>query len=137
MFLSAYDFGVGSDFNKLNKKSRNLDSFILDFIKNSNDSFLNRNYKINDDLSLIFSIDIPGVDENDLSVEIIEDNILKISGERKTLNSSYMINKSYAVPDGYDLESVEAKLKNGVLTINIKSLPEKTKDVKKILINSK
>lgn len=137
MFLSTYDFGMNSDLYKSSKKSKNFDSFILDFLKNSNESFLNKNYKINEDLSLTFSIDLPGVEENNLSVEIIEDNILKISGERKTLNSSYTINKSYSIPESYDLSSVEASLKNGVLTINIKSLPEKTKEVKKILINSK
>lgn len=92
-------------------------------------------YKRNDDGSLSVSLDLPGVEEKDISVEVTSDNLLQIRGQRKTATSSYSINKSFSVPDLYNTDHITAELKNGVLTL---TLPTKqtVKDVKKVAITS-
>jgi HSP20 family molecular chaperone IbpA len=92
-------------------------------------------YKRNDDGSLSVSLDLPGVEEKDISVEVTSDNLLQIRGQRKTATSSYSINKSFSVPDLYNTDHITAELKNGVLTF---TLPTKqtVKDVKKVAITS-
>ena len=92
-------------------------------------------YKRNDDGSLSVSLDLPGVEEKDISVEVTSDNLLQIRGQRKTATSSYSVNKSFSVPDLYDTDHITAELKNGVLTL---TLPTKqtVKDVKKVAITS-
>lgn len=74
------------------------------------------------------SFDIPGVDRNDLSIEI-EGNRLTVSGERKgdTYQGSSASRRSrygrfqqvFTIPDGVSAEAVEANCKDGVLTLSI------------------
>lgn len=92
-------------------------------------------YKKKDDNSLAVSVDLPGIEEQDVSVEVTSDNILQIRGERKTSTSSYTVTKSFLVPEVYDADNIKAELKNGVLTL---TLPPKqvVKDIKKIAITS-
>lgn len=93
--------------------------------------------KKNEDGSLAVSIDVPGIKESDLSIEI-DKNILIVRGERKTATSTYKLNKSISIPEGYDTDQITAELKDGVLSINIigKPLPP-AKEVKKIPILAK
>jgi len=98
----------------------------------------NLDSKKQEDGSLSISVDLPGVQESDVSIEMIE-NVISIKGERKTATSSYSINRSFTVPEGYDSENITAELKNGVLQLTIpgKPLPP-PKEVKKIpLISNK
>src|SRR5574338_94853 len=92
--------------------------------------------KKNEDGSLAVSIDVPGIKESDLSIEI-DKNLLIVRGERKTATSTYKLNKSLSIPEGYDTDQITAELKDGVLSINIvgKALPPK--EVKKIPILAK
>lgn len=91
--------------------------------------------KKNEDGSLAISIDIPGIKEEDIIIEV-QDNIVNIKGARKTATSSYTINKSFTIPEGYSSDDIKAELINGVLTFTLigKSLPEK--EIKKIPITS-
>lgn len=93
--------------------------------------------KKNEDGSLAVSIDVPGIKESDLSIEI-DKNLLIVRGERKTATSTYKLNKSLSIPEGYDTDQITAELKDGVLSINImgKPLPP-AKEVKKIPILAK
>lgn len=92
-------------------------------------------YKKHEDGSYTLTMDVPGVKEEDLNIEITKDNILVIKGERKTDTSSYSIKKSFCLSDQIDTDSIKAELKNGVLTIflSAKSLPP-SEEVKKIPI---
>ena len=85
------------------------------------------------DLSIAF--DIPGVKEEDISIEL-QENQLVVKGERKTDASSYSVLKSFTIPDGHDTENISTSLKDGVLTLTVPGKPEPVKEVKKISIKS-
>lgn len=91
--------------------------------------------KKNEDGSLAISIDIPGIKEEDITIEV-QDNIVNIKGARKTAASSYTVSKSFTIPEGYSSDDVKAELIDGVLTLTMigKQLPQK--EVKKIPITS-
>ena len=91
--------------------------------------------KKNEDGTLSLSIDVPGVEESDLNIEL-SDNILNIKGERKTNKSNYLIQKSVYIPEEYDTNEVSAELKSGVLYITLNSKPPPIKETKKISIKS-
>jgi HSP20 family protein len=93
-------------------------------------------YKKTDDGSLAMSVDLPGIEEKDIEVEVTADNILQIRGERKTATSSYSVDKSFSVPEQYDTDKIVAHLKNGVLTLTLPS-KQVNKDVRKVLVSSK
>jgi len=90
-----------------------------------------------EDGSLAISIDVPGIQESDLSMEIV-DNMLTIKGERKTATSKYSVNKSFTIPQGYNPDDIVAELSNGVLSIKMAAKLPPAKEVKKIpIITSK
>lgn len=89
----------------------NLDRFFSgefanEFVSVLHNSFQNLGLFPNkqEDGSLQYSIDVPGVKEEDLKVEVVGCEI-NVSGERKNQNSNYSINKLFIVPDGFDIES--------------------------------
>lgn len=93
------------------------------------------------------TVEIPGVDEKDVKIEIANDTLM-IHGEKKQEQEErdkdyYRVERSYgsferllALPDDADQESVKAAFKKGVLTIRIsrKALPKE--DIRKIEIKS-
>ncbi len=91
--------------------------------------------KKNEDGSLSISVDIPGINEEDISIEV-QDNIVNIKGTRKTATSSYTVNKSFTIPEGYSSDDIKAELINGVLSLTLKGKPLPEKEVKKIPITS-
>jgi HSP20 family protein len=93
-------------------------------------------YKKTEDGSFILTVDLPGVKEEDINIEV-SDNILTVKGNRKTATSSYSVQKSLTIPEDCDSNSIKAELFNGVLTLTIipKALPQK--EIKKIEINKK
>ena len=82
------------------------------------------------------SADMPGLDKNDVSVDI-HDGVITIKGERAIDNEKstdgYRIrerqlgsfNRSFRLPDNVNEDKVAAKFKNGLLTV---TLP-KTKEI--------
>ena len=92
-------------------------------------------HKKNEDGSLAVAVDIPGIKEEDIAIEI-HDNIISVNGKRKTAASSYSVSKSFTIPEGYSSDDVRAELSDGVLTLTLiaKSIPEK--EVKKIPITT-
>ncbi len=93
------------------------------------------------------TVEIPGVDENDVNVEIAND-ILTISGEKKQEKEEkernyYRMERTYGsfkrvlhLPEDADQENVKATFKKGVLTVTMprKALPKS--EVKKIEVKS-
>lgn len=83
----------------------------------------------------VFTADLPGVDENDLELSVTG-NRLTVSGRREeekreendrwyAYERSYgSFSRSFALPDGTDLDHVEAELKNGVLKVHVPKKPE-------------
>jgi HSP20 family protein len=105
----------------------------------SNDMFqpvipkLGIEHKKNEKGDLSIAFDVPGVKEEDISIEL-QENQLTVKGQRKTETSSYSIFKSFTIPDGHDTENISASLKDGVLTLTVPVKPEPVKEVKKISI---
>lgn len=95
-------------------------------------------YKKNDDNSLSVSVDLPGVSEEGLTIELASDNVLSIKAERKTKTSSFTLNRSFSVPEKYDVDQIDAELKNGVLTLTLplRKPAKDLKETKKIFFKS-
>lgn len=88
------------------------------------------------DDSLVLRADLPGVNEDDVDVEV-KDGVMTISGERKDEHEEkregfHRVERSFGrfsralnLPDGVDPDKVEAKFDNGVLEVRIPK-PEET-----------
>lgn len=82
----------------------------------------------------IIELDLPGVDKKDVSINY-KDKCLHIEAERKKLNedeaSIYQdifygkYTKRIALRDDFDIEKIDAKLENGVLSIKVPKLKKK------------
>jgi HSP20 family protein len=83
----------------------------------------------------LFKADVPGVKENDLEVTVTG-NRLTIAGKREAekedqTDTYYAYERNYGdftrtftLPEGVDMNTVNADLKDGVLTLSVKKLPE-------------
>ncbi len=83
----------------------------------------------------LFRADLPGVKEKDLEISLTG-NRLTVSGKREeeskdegeryfTYERSYgTFSRSFTLPDGVDPDSVQAELKEGVLSLTIGKKPE-------------
>ncbi len=99
-----------------------------------------KNYKI--------SVEVPGVEENDIKLEL-QDGILTVSGEKKYEKedkdeNTHFVERSYgsfrrvlALPQDIDQEAIDAKFRNGVLTITVprKQMAKPKEESKVIAIN--
>jgi HSP20 family protein len=78
----------------------------------------------------ILRADLPGLTEDDVKIEL-EDNLLTISGERKTEHeerkegyyrierASGSFSRSLTLPEGVDAEAVKASFDHGVLEVRV------------------
>lgn len=95
-----------------------------------------------DDQRLTFKVEVPGIDEKDIKVEV-EDNVLKVHGERKLekdvkeenfrrMERHYgSFSRSFALPSTVDPEKIEANYTQGVLAIQMPKRAEaKAKQIK-------
>ncbi len=85
----------------------------------------------------VLKADLPGLNEDDVRIEV-EDNVLTISGERKSEReerkdgyyrverASGSFRRSLTLPEGVDPESVQANFERGVLEVRIPK-PEERK----------
>lgn len=102
---------------------------------------------VNEDSKTIsVKAEIPGVDEKDINVTL-EDNLLTISGEKKTEHTEENKDKRYLVsersygsfsrtlqlPDNIKGSDIKAEFKKGVLTVNIPK--QKVEEPKRIKID--
>ncbi len=93
------------------------------------------------------SLDVPGLKEEDLSLEI-EGDVLSIKGSKEERSEDkdkhyYRVERSYgsfqrtlALPDDADAEKITASLDKGVLKLEIPRRQAAEKDVKRISISS-
>ncbi|NOQ80670.1 MAG: Hsp20 family protein [Gammaproteobacteria bacterium] len=90
-------------------------------------------------------VDLPGMSKDEINIHI-DNNILTISGERKTkeetkkddyykIESSFgKFERTFSLPDDIDAENIHAESSDGVLEIVIPKMTRKIEQVKKIEI---
>jgi HSP20 family molecular chaperone IbpA len=93
-------------------------------------------FKVNEDGSAAFTLDLPGVKQEDLSVEATE-NLVHVKAERKTKTSSCSVNKSFSISEKYDPGTLSADLENGVLTLTVQPHKVQERQSRKIAISNK
>ncbi len=149
MTLTHYD-----PFKELRTISRSLNSF-NDFFNNSISSNelsqLNVSSFVPDvntregEYAYHIDVDLPGIEKDDIHIGI-DNNILSISGERKTkeetkeedyykVESSFgKFERKFSLPDDVDTENIHAESSNGVLEITIPKLAPQEDQIRKIEI---
>lgn len=85
--------------------------------------------------AFVFKADVPGLKEENLEISVTG-NRLTVAGKREeekreendrlyTYERTYgTFTRTFTLPDGVDLEHVNAELKEGVLTLHLPKLPE-------------
>ena len=139
MFLTKFDPFV--ELRNLEKRFQNsLDTNLVSNVSSFTPSVNTRE----GEYAYHIEIDLPGMKKEDISVDL-NNNILTISGERKTKNevkkedyykmeSSYgKFQRSFSIPENVDIENITANGEDGVLEITIPK-KEKTENSKKIEI---
>ena len=84
----------------------------------------------NDELgNLIYEMEVPGFNKDNLTVEI-SDGILTIQGKKEIKNkNSICKSKVFRQINVGDIDNVNAKLKDGMLTLTLKHLETETKKI--------
>ncbi|KAF3792632.1 heat shock protein [Nymphaea thermarum] len=85
--------------------------------------------------SHLLILDVPGLGKEDLKIEVDEDGVLRISGERRKEEELkddhwHCVERVYGkflrlfrLPEKVDVDNIKAKLEGGVLTVHMSKLP--------------
>ena len=92
----------------------------------------------------VISIDVPGIKRGDIKVEVEENRVLKVSGERKAdeetngdkwhkaERTSGKFCRQFKLPVNADMEHITANLEDGVLKISVTKMAHERKQSKVI-----
>ncbi|KAL0394202.1 UNVERIFIED_CONTAM: class II heat shock protein [Sesamum latifolium] len=84
--------------------------------------------------SYVFIVDMPGIGAGDIKVQLEDDNVLVVSGERKRekeegvkyLRMERRLGKfmrKFALPENANTEAISAVCRDGVLVVTVEKLP--------------
>ncbi|KAG5224642.1 17.5 kd heat shock family protein [Salix suchowensis] len=95
----------------------------------------------------VFQADLPGLQKEEVKVEVEDERVLQISGERKVEKedksdtwhrverSSGKFLRRFRLPENAKVDQVKASMENGVLTVTVPKEEVKKPDVKAIEIS--
>ncbi|KAH0925828.1 hypothetical protein HID58_018084 [Brassica napus] len=95
----------------------------------------------------VFKADLPGMKKEEVKVEIEDDNVLKISGERhvekedksdtwhRVERSSGQFTRKFRLPENVKMDQVKAALENGVLTVTVPKVEAEKASVRSVQIS--
>ncbi|XP_028777450.1 17.3 kDa class I heat shock protein-like [Neltuma alba] len=95
----------------------------------------------------VFKADLPGLKKDEVKVEVEDDRVLQISGERnvekedkndtwhRVERSSGKFMRRFRLPENAKMDQVKASMENGVLTVTVPKAEVKKPDVKAIQIS--
>jgi len=99
------------------------------------------------DKAFELAAELPGMDEKNIEVKVVDGN-LTIKGEkqeeREEKKKDYYLHerrfgsfeRSFELPEGVDVDKIEAAFKKGVLTVTLPKKPEAQKPAKKIEVKA-
>lgn len=114
----------------------------------NNDTLFKTYPKMNafeNDKQYIFKFELAGIEKKDIKVSITNQNILTISGEKKSLSKDEQknmirqehfygsFNRSISLPDDIDRENIKVTYKNGIVSVIIAKDLKKSKNKTQIL----
>ena len=94
----------------------------------------------------VFKADVPGLKKEEVKVEVEDDRVLQISGERnvekedkndtwhRVERSSGKFMRRFRLPENVKMDQIKASMENGVLTVTVPKEEVKKADVKGIEI---
>lgn len=92
----------------------------------------------------VFKADLPGLKKEEVKVEIEDDRVIQISGQRnvekgdkndtwhRVERSSGQFMRRFRLPENVKMDQVKASMENGVLTVTVPKVEVKKPDVKAI-----
>ncbi|KAG2673312.1 hypothetical protein I3760_13G084200 [Carya illinoinensis] len=95
----------------------------------------------------VFKADLPGLKKEEVKVEVEDDRVLQISGERnvekedkndtwhRVERSSGKFLRRFRLPENAKMDQIKAAMENGVLTVNVPKAEVKKPDIKAIKIS--
>ena len=121
----------------LTKNNNRLDTIDLVFNHFLNDNFIYNNsedsYISEDDKNYCIELAVPGLDKKDINIDF-NDGYLYLNYESKnTSNKSYWnqsFKRSFRLPKNIKTDCITAKLKNGILSIQIQKDQVENKTIK-------